>query len=113
MGKSLGSMSIFTDKSLGNSSNNGLSNRFDEVLIWDCDRDENAPENAVYIKERHLFGEVIPTAYPVSRTPNGCVGGMFGGCFIYTCNGVVPFSGIAIKLHDRVETQALYNQLSR
>lgn len=112
MGKSLGSMSILEDKSLGNSSNNGISSRFDEVQIWDCEHDENAPENAVYIKERHLFGKVIYSAYPVSKTPKGSVGGMFGGCFIFTSNGVVPHSNEAIKLHDRIETQDLYNRLS-
>ena len=105
MGKSLGTMSVYEDKHIGNASNNGISARFNEVVLWSCEEDENTPENAVYIKERHLFGEIIPTAYPVKRTPKGCVGGMWGGCFIYTSNGVVPYSGIAIKLHDRFETQ--------
>lgn len=80
-------------------SNFGISSKFDEVKIW-TGFDADAPEDAVVIIEDICAGTPRIRAVPANKKD---VWTMFGGCFIYTCNGVVPHSGKAIALHDRIE----------
>jgi len=96
--KDLGQMNIY--KHAGNTcSNGGLSSCNDEVMIVDC-YDVTAPDNAVVIIEDICMNEPRIRAVPANKENDWC---MFGGSFIYTSNGCVPYSGIAIKLFDRIE----------
>lgn len=96
----VGRMWIYKNAKFGDCSNGGISSRFDAVEIW-SDFDENAPDNAVVIIEDTVCGgKYRIRAVPANREK---VWTMFGGCFIYTSNGVVPHSGIPIPLHDRIE----------
>jgi hypothetical protein len=94
-----GRMNIYKPN-YGDCSNNGISARFDEVIIWDT-YDTEAPDNAVLIIEDICCGKPRIRAIPANINPNTWT--MFGGTFIYTSNAVVPYHGIPIKLHDRIE----------
>lgn len=98
MGKKLGSMYIFKWKH-GDCSNSGISSRHDEVKIW-SHFDREAPDNAVVILEDICCGKRRIRAVPANKQ-DGLT--MFGGCCIYTSNGIVPHSGEFIALHDRIE----------
>ena len=50
-------------------------------------------------------------AVPITPTPKGMVGPMFGGNFIYSSDSRFPFP-YPIPIHDRYETQKCYNTLS-
>ena len=96
--KDLGRMNIY--KHAGNTcSNGGLSSYNNEVMIVDG-FDADAPDRAVVIKEDVCCGKYRIRAVPANKEGDWC---MFGGSFIYTSNGCVPYSGIAIKLFDRIE----------
>ena len=96
----LGTMDIYKHNSQS-CSNEGISAEYDEVLIVDK-FDMLAPKNAVVIIEDKIVNNTISRirAIPANKEKSWT---MFGGCFIYTSNGIVPHSGIAIKLHDRIE----------
>lgn len=99
MSKNQGMMDIFKDSS-GDCSNSGISSRHDKVQIWE-DFDTEAPDNAVVIIEDICCGKPRIRAVPANKKDKWT---MFGGCCIYTCNGVVPHSGEFIALHDRIES---------
>ncbi len=109
MGKNLGTMYIYKHEG-SDCSNGGISSKYDEVILWSCE-DSEAPENAVVYVDRVLFGKAAPYLKPVNP-PKGLVGPMYGGCICYTSNGAVPHNGEMLKLHDRYETQELYNKLT-
>ena len=94
----LGVMDIYRP-SYGDCSNAGISSRFDEVLIWSF-WDEDAPPNAVVIVEDNVCGIPRTRAKAAYREKDW---DMFGGCAIFTSNGVVPHHGEFIKLFDRFE----------
>jgi hypothetical protein len=94
----LGFMGIFKERNC-NYSNGGISSRHDDVIIVDA-FDSKAADNAVVILEDKVCGKYRIRAVPANKEK---VWTMFGGCFVYTSNGVVPHSGIAIPLHDRIE----------
>jgi len=97
-GRSLGTMDIFKPH-CGDCSNGGISYQYDEVLVW-SEKDDGAPGNAVLIIEDVCCGEPRIRAIPA----RGCgEAASFGGCILYTSNGVVPHSGTPIKLFDRFE----------
>ena len=104
--------SIFEDKRLGNSSNHGISERYKEILLL-CDEGSDEvngdEENLCKVVKRNLFGETYYHVEPVTK-PNG-VGWMSGGSFVYSCDGRFPFD-YPLSLHDRTETQELYDMLS-
>ena len=83
-----------------NCSNQGISSKYDEVIVVD-DFDDNAEPNAVVIVEDKVFGKVRKRAIPANNSQG--YHPMFGGCFVYTCNSIFKHSGEAIKLHDRFE----------
>ena len=94
----LGEMQIYKPKH-GDCSNGGISNQFDVVKIW-SGFDLNAPPNAVVIVEDKICGNYRIRAVPANK---GDKWDMFGGCFVYTSNGVVPHHDTPIKLFDRFE----------
>ena len=61
--------------------------------------------------KRYLFGSEYLSAEPVEPPDPGTIGYMFGGTFIYTSDSRFP-SKQPIPVHDRQESQAMYNQLS-
>ena len=93
-GYCIGVMDIFKAHH-GDCSNFGISSKFKEVQIW-SEEDPEAPENAVVIRQDETRIYAVPANIDKRWS-------MFGGCFIYTSNGVVPHAGTAIKLHDRFE----------
>lgn len=105
----------------GSCSNGGLTERFDTLLLV-CeegfvDVDENdLPENLVVLVNRELFGEPAPYIRPYRDPDPGNVGWMSGGCYAASCdsrfNRLFSFYG-AISIHDRQESQDLYESLSR
>lgn len=98
-------------------SNGGISSRYNEILLINekghikVDLD-NPPDNlCVYVK-RTLFGEEHDYIEPYSPIESGCVGWMFGGTIAYTSDS--RFQGKhPVNIHDRQETQELYDILSR
>ena len=110
---------ILENKRIGNCSNNGISARYDEVLLI-CEEgfididEENPPENAVKLVVRNLWGEEYKHLEPLRPVAKGCVGWMAGGSYA-SCSDS-RFSRISkypLPLHDRQEGQALYDALSR
>jgi hypothetical protein len=101
--KILGTMDIY--KNNGEShSNYGLSSKFEYVRIIKADKSEMAEiqDNDVIIDVSEVCGKPYTRAYDAKLFLSGRRP-MFGGCFVYTCNGIVPHSGEAIKLFDRIE----------
>ena len=98
-------------------SNGGISSKFNEILLI-CpegfiDVDENnPPENLCKVVTRDLGFEVYTHVEPVAK-PKG-VGWMAGGCLVYTCDSRFSrMSRYPLSLHDRTESQAEYDMLSR
>lgn len=99
-GRILGKMDIYKPAH-GDCSNGGISHTHNEVVIVNIQSD-HAPENAVIvIRDKILSGKVDRIRAIPARHRNKW--SMFGGCFIYTSNGIVPNSGTPIPLHDRFE----------
>lgn len=97
--KTQGQMDIFKHRGQDCSSR-GISSNFDEVEIWP-ELDPAAPDNAVVIIEDECVGRYRIRAVPANEPKQRW--SMYGGCAIYTSNGVVPHSNVFIKLHDRFE----------
>ena len=99
--------------------NGGISSRFSELLCV-CDEgyisiDEgNPPENLVKIVKRKFAGEVIYHVEPVNKPEH--IGWMAGGN--YAASSDSRFSRMiggmygALSIHDRQETQEMYDLLS-
>lgn len=112
---------IYKNNRLGDCSNNGISSRYDEVLLVCPDGyvnidPENPPENLVKIVEKRSYsrpGEIHRHIEPVAA-PKG-VGWMAGGCIAYSSDGRFNrlSGGYPLQLHDRCESQELYDRLSR
>ena len=98
------------------SSNRGISSRCDKVILVglgkECEIFEPTPERpAVRLVRRTLSGRPYLHVEPVEQ-PEGLVGPMAGGTFIYSTDSRFP-SPYPISLHDRFETQATYDALTR
>lgn len=108
---------VFSNKSFGDSSNNGVSARFDKLLLIHeegfINIDENdLPENLVKIVSRNIQGNLYKHIEPFKKATK--VGYMFGGCYASTSDS--RFSKIShypLAIHDREETQNEYDSLSR
>ncbi len=105
---------IYKDEG-GDSSNGGLSSKAQRVILVDSEigdapfePSEKIP--AVKLVRRNIGGEYL-SAQPMSE-PYDEIGYMFGGCFIYSSDSRFP-SSYPIPLHDRCESQKLYDTLSR
>lgn len=99
---------IYDNKAYGNCSNNGISTRFNTVLLIHPEGfievdDENPPENLVKIVTRDFgFRGTFTHIEPVAR-PTGC-GWMFGGALVYSSDSrFQEISHYALQLHDRQE----------
>ena len=104
---------IFKDRGLGSCSNGGISERYNEVLVQ-CDDGnieidlDNPPENFCIISEIMGHKYVRPYAKPTQ------IGWMAGGTIVYTCDSRFRhMSEYPLSLHDRQETQAEYDMLSK
>jgi hypothetical protein len=97
---------------LSESSNGGLFGKKNSVTLL-CrngifEPSEDAP--AVRMVRRKIFGKEYVHAEPVEKMPEGTVGYMAGGTFIYSCDEsgsgfqfekAVQNGGYPISLHDR------------
>lgn len=106
---------VFESKSIGNCSNHGISEKYDEVLLI-CDDgfiDVKGDEpNLVKVVVRNTFGRIYKHVEPVAK-PDG-VGWMFGGTLVYSSDSRFhAFSDYPLALHDRCESQKMYDELSR
>lgn len=98
-------------------SNGGISSRYDTVLVehpkgWIKLDSDNLPENFCVTKEKTVFGITFRYVEPYERPKH--IGWMDGGCIVDTTDsrgrdviGITP-----LRLHDRQETQELYDYLS-
>lgn len=110
-------ISIFEDKRIGNCSNNGISARYDEVLMIHptgfikIDM-ENPPENLVKLVIREIGGREYKHLEPMFRPAKGCVGWMHGGSYAASCDSRFrEFSEYPLPIHDRQETQEFYDSM--
>ena len=111
-------LGIFENKKIGNCSNNGISNRYNEVLLIcedgfvDIDED-NPPENLVKLVVRNLFGKEYKHLEPYRPTDSGCVGWMAGGSYAGCSDSRFHrISEYPLPLHDRQESWEMYNRMS-
>ena len=102
---------------LGDCTNGGISSRYDRLLLV-CEEgyvniDENdPPENLVKIVTRNLFGKEYKHIEPVA-SPSG-IGWMSGGNLGYCSDGrFSKMSQYPLSIHDRQESQELYDAMSR
>lgn len=108
-------VNIYKHKS-GDCSNNGLSSKYNELLLI-CEEgyidvdENNPPENLVKLVTRNLFGKEYKHIEPVAR-PKG-VGWMAGGTIVYSCDSRFrEMSEYPLSFHDRCESQEQYDLLS-
>lgn len=93
--------------------NGGISDKFNDVLLI-CDEgniEVNGDEpNLMELVKRNLWGEEHWFVRPVTKC-NG-VGWMSSGSFVWSCDSRFPYA-YPLPMHDRTESQELYNQLSQ
>jgi len=93
--------------SLGDSTNNGLSEREDSIILHHGDGVDLAdltliPDDELVLVERQLFGEDAWYAVPAGIYKSN-KHSMFGGNFIHTSDSRFP-GRAPIPVHDRVES---------
>ena len=99
-------------------SNGGISERFDKLLLIHeagfIDIDENElPDNLVKLVVREVCGEVYKHIEPYAQTYPGCVGWMHGGAYAASSDSRFhDLSSYPLSIHDRQETQKVYDMLS-
>lgn len=110
-------LSISVYKNRSDCTNGGVSSRFNDLLLV-CDRgnyeidENNIPENLVKIVTRNVFGTEYKHIEPYK--PATEVGWMSGGNIGYTCDSrFSDLSRYPLNIHDRQETQEVYDALSR
>lgn len=95
--------------------NNGIS-KFWDTLLLECDEgyinldENNLPENLVKLSSITFGGKTHYYLEPVK--PAEGVGYMFGGNIAYTSDSRFPFE-YPLNIHDRDESQEMYDWLSR
>lgn len=108
---------VFSNKTFRGCSNGGISERFDTLLLI-CedgfiDVDEsNPPENLVKVVTRSLYDGEYKHIEPYKKATE--IGYMAGGS--YASSPDSRFSKISkypLSIHDRQESQELYDALSR
>jgi hypothetical protein len=108
---------VFENKSIGNCSNHGITEKYDRLLLIHeegfIDIDENnITEDVVKLVIRNIQGKEYKHIEPYKKATK--VGYMFGGSYASTSDS--RFSKISqypLAIHDRQETQEQYDQLSR
>jgi hypothetical protein len=101
-----------------NFTNGGVTSRVNECVLVDPAIDEifdaTADRPALKIVRRNIGGRLYVHAEPIAPCPSNMIGYMFGGNFVTSSdsriNAICPYP---IPVHDRVETQAQYDHLSR
>ena len=105
---------VFVLRSKTDCTNGGISSKHDQFVLTGPGiegpfiPDARAPE--LRLVRRDIGGEYL-SCEPVAR-PAGKVGPMFGGNFIHTSDSRFP-SKYPIPVHDRFDTQADYDSLTR
>lgn len=113
--------SILEPKDIGNCSNNGISSKYNDIILvgvddGDVDVDEmDLPDNACCLIKRELFSEQHDYIRPCAPIEHGNVGYMASGCYVTTSDvRFKRYTGSEIlPLFDRQETQEQYDVLSR
>lgn len=110
-------LEIFKNRLFKGCSNNGISEKYETILIahprgFITIDENNPPENFCKVVEREIFGKKYLHVEPVAK-PNG-IGWMDGGAVVYSCDGRFgDISQYPLCLHDRQETPEQYDILSR
>ena len=108
-------VSVYRTPSFGDFTNGGMSAKYDTAYLI-CDKGWRETPNDDPALLRIVYRAVGGVAYmhtePVAPVPEGNVGPMFGGNFIYTSDSRFPHP-YPIPIHDRYETYELYELLSR
>ena len=112
------SVEIFKNH-FGDSSNGGISSRFTEILVEcpDGNREidlDNPPDNFCVVEKRILWGEKHYYVRPYAKADG--VDWMYGGCIVDTSDSRwsrLIEVGYPLHLHDRTESQELYDRMSR
>lgn len=105
-------VSVYRTLRLGDCSNGAPSSRADTMYLACEDGWFNRPEDdtcTLRLVRRRLFGGEYLHAEPVCRKPEGSVGPMFGGNFIFSSDSRFP-SDYPIPIHDRYETPETYQE---
>lgn len=102
----------------GDCSNNGLSSKYDKILLL-CDDGnhtidpDNIPENLCHVITRKIGKREVKHVEPVAK-PSGA-GWMYGGCYVGCSDArffrLAEIYG-ALTLHDRQETWEQNERLS-
>lgn len=100
-----------------NSTNGGISSKYDKFVITDpsidygyAEPDSTMPE--LKLVRRNLAGGEYIHAEPIEPVKKGNIGYMFGGNFIHTSDSRFP-NNYPIPIHDRQDTQKDYDVMSR
>jgi len=104
---------------LGNASNGGVSARFKKFALYrEHPSEEQVQEDlAAGVCPLLVVHRPNPDVYPPYARPvldQGGIGPMYGGCIVHASDSRykdVVGSFHPLKLHDRWESQALYNRL--
>lgn len=112
-------ISVYRENRLGDCTNGGITSRYDRLLLI-CEEgykevdENNPPENLVKIVTRFICGREYKHIEPYASVDAGCVGWMSGGNIAYSCDSRFSrMSEYPLSVHDRQETQAQYDMLSR
>lgn len=102
--------------------NGGISSRYAELLCvcpdgWKEIDENDPPENLVHVVCRSICGRNTYHVEPVARPDEGNYGWMAGGNYAATCDSrfstLIGNMYCAVSIHDRQETPAEYDMLSR
>lgn len=103
-------VNVYRDN-IGDCTNNGISAKQDSLILVDVPGPFDGNEtNSVQLVKRFLSGRYYYHVEPLIKL-EGMVGPMFGGNFIYTSDSRFPLD-YPIPIHDRFESQEMYNHLS-
>lgn len=108
---------------LADCTNNGITSKHSDLYLYDGDRNEcianameqNIADRALYLVRRELWGERAYYAEPLVE-PKIDGPHMMGGNFVYSCDsrfGEMCGIRLPLPVHDRYETWAQYDALSR
>ena len=114
-------INVYRQADCGDCTNGGVTSKYERLLLLcnegfvDVDLD-NPPEELVRVVSRDLFGKVVYHIEPFASVKKGNIGWMMGGNYAATSDSRFAdmVGGIygAIPVHDRQETQDLYDLLS-
>lgn len=120
MGRIVNALSVEIYRSkFGDSSNHGISSRYSEILVECPDGNmkvdlDYPPENFCVVEKRILWGEKHYYVRPYAKADG--VGWMYGGCIVDSSDArwsKITECSYPLHLHDRTESQELYDALSR